>query len=169
MLKPIETVYRGYRFRSRLEARWAVFLEHARAVWQYEVEGFALPSGSYLPDFHCPDLSYGTIAPPLRTFIEVKPAPHPWGWSWEPKPISRPLPREVQLGYELATLLTVHFVIVYGDPLDVLDIADDGGSVAIDPSGKIEQQGIGPLDYIPPLRAAANAARAARFEHGEHP
>jgi hypothetical protein len=167
MLKPIETTYRGYRFRSRLEARWAVFLEHACAIWQYEFEGFALPSGFYLPDFHCPDLSYGTIIPPLRTFIEVKPAPYPWGASWEPKPISQPLPREVQLGYELATRLAVHFVVVYGDPLDVLDIAD-GGSIAIDPSGKIKH-GIGPLDYIVPLMSAAGAARAARFEHGEQP
>jgi hypothetical protein len=167
MLKPIETMYRGYRFRSRLEARWAVFLERARTVWQYEAEGFALPSGSYLPDFHCPDLSYGKIIPPLWTYIEVKPAPSPpWAASWEPEPIPQLLPREVKLGYELATLLAVHFVIV-GDPLDVLDIAD-GGSITIDPSGKIGR-GIGPLDYIHPLRGAANAARAARFEHGEQP
>lgn len=26
-IKPIETVYKGYRFRSRLEARWAVFFQ----------------------------------------------------------------------------------------------------------------------------------------------
>ena len=26
-IKPIETVYNGYRFRSRLEARWAVFFD----------------------------------------------------------------------------------------------------------------------------------------------
>ena len=26
-LRPIETHYNGYRFRSRLEARWAVFFE----------------------------------------------------------------------------------------------------------------------------------------------
>ena len=28
-IKPIETVYNGYRFRSRLEARWAVFFDEA--------------------------------------------------------------------------------------------------------------------------------------------
>jgi len=27
MIKAIETQYRGYRFRSRLEARWAVFFD----------------------------------------------------------------------------------------------------------------------------------------------
>ena len=26
-IKAIETVYKGYRFRSRLEARWAVFFD----------------------------------------------------------------------------------------------------------------------------------------------
>jgi hypothetical protein len=30
MLQPIETEYRGYRFRISLDARWAVFLDAAR-------------------------------------------------------------------------------------------------------------------------------------------
>jgi len=51
-LKPIETKYRGYRFRSRLEARWAVFFDLLGLQWEYEPEGFKLPSGTvYLPDF----------------------------------------------------------------------------------------------------------------------
>jgi len=51
-LKPIETKYKGYRFRSRLEARWAVFFENMGLDWSYEVEGFQLPNGLwYLPDF----------------------------------------------------------------------------------------------------------------------
>ena len=51
-LTPIETVYKGYKFRSRLEARWAVFFEELGLDWSYEVEGFNLPSGArYLPDF----------------------------------------------------------------------------------------------------------------------
>ena len=28
-VKPIETTYNGYKFRSRLEARWAVFFDSA--------------------------------------------------------------------------------------------------------------------------------------------
>jgi len=40
-IKPIETLYRGYRFRSRLEARWAVLFDVARILWRYE-EGFDL-------------------------------------------------------------------------------------------------------------------------------
>ena len=39
-IKPIETVYNGYRFRSRLEARWAVFFDEAEIPYEYEPEGF---------------------------------------------------------------------------------------------------------------------------------
>jgi hypothetical protein len=52
MIKPIETRYAGYRFRSRLEARWAVFFDALGLKWEYEPEGFELPFvGRYLPDF----------------------------------------------------------------------------------------------------------------------
>lgn len=51
-LTPIETYYRGYRFRSRLEARWAVCFTTLDVPWQYEPEGFKLSDGRwYLPDF----------------------------------------------------------------------------------------------------------------------
>jgi hypothetical protein len=50
-IKAIETRYAGYRFRSRLEARWAVFFESLGAQWEYEPEGFDLDSVQYLPDF----------------------------------------------------------------------------------------------------------------------
>lgn len=51
-LTPIETFFKGYKFRSRLEARWAVFFDEMGLDWSYEVEGFKLPSGAmYLPDF----------------------------------------------------------------------------------------------------------------------
>lgn len=51
MIKAIETEYRGCLFRSRTEARWAVFFDAYGAVWDYEPEGFVLPGGRYLPDF----------------------------------------------------------------------------------------------------------------------
>lgn len=38
-LKPINTRYKGYLFRSRLEARWAVFLDSLGITWEYEKEG----------------------------------------------------------------------------------------------------------------------------------
>ena len=51
-IKAIETVYNGYRFRSRLEARWAVFFDAAGIEYEYEPEGFSLDYGiQYLPDF----------------------------------------------------------------------------------------------------------------------
>jgi hypothetical protein len=55
-LKAIETLYKGYRFRSRLEARWAVFLDHAGLKWEYEIEGYNLNGLWYLPDFWLPEL-----------------------------------------------------------------------------------------------------------------
>ena len=51
-MEPIETEYKGYRFRSRLEARWAVFLDALNVQYQYEPEGFRFEDGTrYLPDF----------------------------------------------------------------------------------------------------------------------
>lgn len=58
---PIETSYKGYRFRSRLEARWAVFFDKAEIKYQYEVEGYEITiplDGEivrYLPDFYLED------------------------------------------------------------------------------------------------------------------
>lgn len=58
MIQAIETVYNGYRFRSRLEARWAVFFDAAGIEYQYEPEGYKLSNGKiYLPDFYLPDFN----------------------------------------------------------------------------------------------------------------
>jgi hypothetical protein len=54
-MKAIETVYNGYRFRSRLEARWAVFFDTLGVKYDYEPEGFDLDGVRYLPDFWLPD------------------------------------------------------------------------------------------------------------------
>lgn len=53
-IRPIETRYAGCRFRSRLEARWAVFLDTVGVSWEYEPEGFETSAGRYLPDFRVP-------------------------------------------------------------------------------------------------------------------
>lgn len=68
MIKPIETVYNGYKFRSRLEARWAVFFDAMGIRYEYEHEGFEIEFGNgeiirYLPDFWFPE---------YRLFGEVK-------------------------------------------------------------------------------------------------
>lgn len=63
----LETNYNSYRFRSRLEARWAVFFDALRLPYRYEPEGFDLGNGVYyLPDFWLPG---------LQLWVEVKPAP----------------------------------------------------------------------------------------------
>ncbi len=53
-MRAIPTDYRGVRFRSRTEARWAVLLDGLGVEWRYEHEGFQLPSGWYVPDFWLP-------------------------------------------------------------------------------------------------------------------
>ena len=65
-LKAIETFYNGYRFRSRLEARWAVFLDTLDIGFRYEMEGYDLDGLLYLPDFYLPHLD---------SFLEIKPTP----------------------------------------------------------------------------------------------
>jgi hypothetical protein len=54
-IRPIETHYAGCRFRSRLEARWAVFFDHMEIPWEFEAQGYETAGGRYLPDFFLPD------------------------------------------------------------------------------------------------------------------
>jgi hypothetical protein len=54
IFKAIETKYHGYKFRSRLEARWAVFLDELMIDYRYEPEGYVLEEAAYLPDFYLP-------------------------------------------------------------------------------------------------------------------
>ncbi len=68
-IKVIETRYKGCRFRSRLEARWAVFFDALEIRWEYEPQGFVISwmndvkEVPYLPDFRLPVLG---------TWVEVK-------------------------------------------------------------------------------------------------
>ena len=79
-IKAIETFYKGYHFRSRLEARWAVFFDTLGISWKYEVEGYEKEVGSttvtgeeitelvrYLPDFFLPNRWGGG-----GVYVEVK-------------------------------------------------------------------------------------------------
>ncbi len=64
-IQAIETRYHGYRFRSRLEARWACFFDALGVRYDYEREGYNLgKAGLYLPDFWLPDHKY---------WVEIKP------------------------------------------------------------------------------------------------
>lgn len=55
-IKPIETFYDGYYFRSRLEARFAVFCDRCGIFYKYEPEGYVIDGKKYLPDFYLPDM-----------------------------------------------------------------------------------------------------------------
>lgn len=60
----IQTLYHGVYFRSRLEARWAVFFDELGILWEYEKEGYEFSDGSrYLPDFWLPE---------LKIWVEIK-------------------------------------------------------------------------------------------------
>ncbi len=51
----IQTRYANVYFRSRLEARWAVFFDALDIQWEYEKEGYEFSDGTrYLPDFWLP-------------------------------------------------------------------------------------------------------------------
>jgi len=63
-IKVLPTYHGGVLFRSRLEARWAVFFDAMCIPWVYEQEGFDLGNdGPYLPDFWLPH---------IEAFWEVK-------------------------------------------------------------------------------------------------
>lgn len=64
-IQPIETRYAGCRFRSRLEARWAVFFDALGIGWEYEPQGYLVgrKRRPYLPDFWLPS---------ERIWVEVK-------------------------------------------------------------------------------------------------
>ena len=85
MIKAINTFYNGHYFRSRLEARVAVFLDELKLLetdqdplfYDYEPEGYATSEGPYLPDFYVENLPVGKVfgcpfSIILKCFLEVK-------------------------------------------------------------------------------------------------
>ena len=62
-IQAINTEFDGRHFRSRLEARWAVFFKAMGIECAYEPEGYVVRGTPYLPDFYIPSLD---------CFIEIK-------------------------------------------------------------------------------------------------
>jgi len=158
----IETRYCGYRFRSRLEARWAVFFDQFDSEWAYEVEGFRLPSGLYLPDFLlCSPAESGGL------FCEIKPLSalptrcFEFGSGHASAPIDDQFPIEIKKMWELVSARP-GFVgwITYGDPYDVIT----RGTLVFVNDHDVSADGI----LLCRFDREAKVARAARFEHGEH-
>lgn len=75
-VKPIATEYAGYKFRSRLEARWAIFFDACNVKWDYEPEGYEVGDGlRYLPDFVLYNVWYNNgeqDKPFEKLFVECK-------------------------------------------------------------------------------------------------
>lgn len=92
MVKAIDTVYNGRRYRSRIEARWSVVFDALDLPFEYEKEGYELQSGWYLPDFWLPTLD---------CWIEIKGKP--------------PTEKEGQLAGELAVATQKKVYIFAGD------------------------------------------------------
>jgi hypothetical protein len=63
-IKALPTPYNGITFRSRTEARWAVFFDVIGWQWDHEKEGFDVDGRWYLPDFYLPE---------FPMWFEVKP------------------------------------------------------------------------------------------------
>jgi hypothetical protein len=75
MIKAINTRYKGYNFRSRTEARWAVFFDAIGLKWEYEKEGYVLSNGQrYLPDFYIPGWGWIEIKGDWPTDEEIEKA-----------------------------------------------------------------------------------------------
>lgn len=156
IIKPVETKYRGYRFRSRLEARWAVFFDHLGVPWEYEREGFDLGKhGWYLPDFWLPK---------EQSWLEVKPD----------------IPIDEHAAAKAVTLSKItgyQVLMVCGLPAP--DLVCRGvhyhphndsfavGEFCWRAPGRFHEKIS--AEEIRDLQRCCDAARSARFEHGEQP
>lgn len=89
----IPTEVNGVAYRSRLEARWAIFFERIGLPVEYEREGFQLPAGWYVPDFYAPN---------IETWIEIKP--------------NHPSEHEQSLCGQLATATGQRVILFHGSP-----------------------------------------------------
>lgn len=98
MITPIETIYKGRRFRSRLEARWAIFFDAIDIGWEYETEGFQIGNTKYLTDFKL--LSFGSTKVDL--FVEIKPR--------------KPSMEEIKKCYEVSVGTNTDMLLICGTP-----------------------------------------------------
>lgn len=139
-IKVIETAYNGYRFRSRTEARWAVFFDALGIKYEYEPEGYDLDGIWYLPDFFLLQLD---------AYVEIKGKE----FTFEEKEKCRLLAQKS--GH---SVLMFHGVPTVGNSygMYVGSFHDESIVQAVS-------------EYLASCDSAVIAARSARFEHGENP
>lgn len=190
-ITPIETQYAGCRFRSRLEARWAVFFDALDIEWEYEAQGFETPAGKrYLPDFWLPELQLHvevkgvfSHADFMKTMLAVPGLSEPVGGQIHPKllilgPVPRPGLPWVHVRVDTLDGMLLWQQTFFSGPhwcpqtirqavvLRSLDGATEERTeffrdAAVEPA--YDQR----LTVDPQVDAAYRAARSARFEFGE--
>jgi len=177
-IRAIQTEYAGHWFRSRLEARWAIYLDALGLTWTYEAEGYAMTYNgqpvNYLPDFWVKE---------WKCFMEIKGG------------ILRDEDRLKATALAAMTNKETHGVLMAGGIPEMSDprspfvlftgAADDPQKVAVIPSDQ-EFKGRGPtislkgwriiinpdidapvIKHKDRMMQALDKARRARFEHGE--
>lgn len=170
-MKAIRTLYGASLFRSRTEARWAIFFDACGIAYDYEHQGFHLSTGAYLPDFWLPG---------FQLFVEIKG--------------SEPSPEEQEKCAELARVSGRVVLLAQGAPEERFQIrwidgegdddrlyviardrhADAGFWLVADDAGDSSRwfgggaPGVtlrgGPM--FSPIEAAYRAAATASFDHG---
>lgn len=179
-MQALDTTYKSYKFRSRLEARWAVYFDKVGVKWEYEPAGFKISeTRKYLPDFYLPE---------IETYIEVKHG------NYDRKPVFGDMVAMMECG----AASIGKCLAVFGDPLDhklmaVGRIADgepwcddfcEQSAIAFEFKGGLPfvcatfnlsaAEKVSVKLKTKPNKIIDNykeksAARAARFEHGEAP
>lgn len=176
MIQAIETQYKGYRFRSRLEARWAVFFDTMGIEWRYESEGYRLPSGYYLPDFWFPNIkAFGEVKPAQFTRKETFSCVELVSQSKSPCIMLSDVP---QIGnYVLLVATEKEVTQFYGkqEPFLGMDVFPVDVEF-VEEWWADDWFGFRPYNFLAltnrdatKYREAVDTARSARFEHGEQP
>lgn len=169
-MKAIQTDYNGLKFRSRLEARWAVCFDACRIEYQYEPEGLELEDGRrWLPDFWLPI---------EKAYVEVKGDPMALDAQLLCDFAEEGKFEVVLLGQVPPTAPWTHYGINrYRETVDVgfwkdrarLYWADGGDAPDLDADPKELLTGRRPIPQFVGDSRAYHMARTARFEFGETP
>lgn len=97
LFKPQTIQYGGYRMRSKLEAKWAVFLDYLQIEYRYEPRVYSLKGNiGYLPDFYLPEQD---------VFLEIKPD----------KPLSDEDSNKIKL-FSIDEIIRPNLVVLFGEP-----------------------------------------------------
>lgn len=179
-LQAIPTRHAGCHFRSRLEARWAVFFDAAHIRWEYEPQGYLINDRPYLPDFYLPDHDVwvevkgheaaldkpflNRAAAQLGQLMVLGPIPEPprYGtdWYWPMLPWAELYVEDDGWGDTLA----------FGGYVERATLVTGDGWPQRLAYTKVHDWTVPVLGYARPGSLAAGyaytAARSARFEHG---